>query len=154
MIARWTYSSESVFAFSLVRNLENFISTRTATHSSPCIGISMAALLLHTQYGCGVLFICAKVFQNLEPDKRIDSTLSFFYSPKESGCEVWSYERWQFEGKLQKSISNPYFAILIDRLWVGDMSVCAYAQCYMGGSICDNGGRPGTVIWKISCITS
>ena len=106
----------------------------------------MAALLLHTQYGCGVLFICAKVFQNLEPDKRIDSTLSFCDWPKESGREVWSYERWQFEGKMQKSISNPYIAILIDRLWVADMSVCAYAQCCMDGSICYYGGRSGAVI--------
>ncbi len=54
------------------------LTTRIATHSSPCIGMSMAALLLHIQYGCGVLFICGKVFQNLEPDKRIDSSLSFF----------------------------------------------------------------------------
>ena len=32
----------------------------------------------HTQYECGVLFICSKVFQNLHSDKLIDSTLSVF----------------------------------------------------------------------------
>ena len=35
----------------------------------------MAALLLHIQYGCGVLFIYAQVFQNLRADKRLSSTL-------------------------------------------------------------------------------
>ena len=29
------------------------------------------------QYGCGVLFICAKVFQNLQKNKLIGLTLSF-----------------------------------------------------------------------------
>ena len=40
--------SESVLAFFFFRNLENFNDTRKATHSSPCIGISMAAFLPHT----------------------------------------------------------------------------------------------------------
>ena len=39
--------------------------------------LSGAPLAPH-RYGCGVLFIWPQVFQNLDTDKRIDSTLSIF----------------------------------------------------------------------------
>ena len=52
------------------------------SHSSPCIGIFVEAQHL-TQYGCEVLFICAKVFQNLYNNKLIDLTLSFCSNPFE-----------------------------------------------------------------------
>ena len=68
---------------SLYGNLNNFIITRTAiTLVTLYCGITasvLAALLPHTRYGCGVLFIRDKAFQSLRTDKLIDLTLSCFY---------------------------------------------------------------------------
>ena len=47
-------------------------------HTRHFVLYSKVQFLPLTQYECGVLFICSKVFQNLHSDRLIDSTLSFF----------------------------------------------------------------------------
>ncbi len=47
-------------------------------HTRHFVLYSFGCYVPYAQYGCGVLFICSKVFQNLHSDRLIDSTLSFY----------------------------------------------------------------------------
>ena len=72
---------ESVIAFILGWKSGKFSTNQgKQSHSSLGIGIYCAGLSGPIiQYECGVLFIWFKVFQNLHPDRRFGSTLSFLY---------------------------------------------------------------------------
>ncbi|MBP5637694.1 MAG: hypothetical protein J6X25_09325 [Bacteroidales bacterium] len=59
---------ESVSLLSRLRNLENFYYTGIGNSFITLFGVPCP--LAQSQYGCGVLFICVKVFQNPEADKR------------------------------------------------------------------------------------
>ena len=60
-----------------MRNLENFIETRIAITLITLYWYIYWGSLPHIQYGCEVLFICFKVFQNLAQDKLSASHFLF-----------------------------------------------------------------------------
>lgn len=107
------FFSESVFAFSLVRNLENFNATGKQTHSSPCIGLNRGCILAAiSNTGVGYCLFVAKVFQNLGSDKRIGSTLSFLYYTSSGVGAI----KQHYIMDLNFSQSKPFPIVLIEEL--------------------------------------
>ena len=72
------FFDESVLAFILGWKSGKFQKHKEGNTLITSYCIVWAQLLPHAQYGCGVLFICPKVFQNLVSDRLINSTLSLF----------------------------------------------------------------------------